>query len=368
MTDPDLWLTPGRDAGPAIDALVSSYGGRRAGLAGLVVALPREGRRLRRTLSPGLAARRSWTWQGPDRRDPRWWPQGVTSSADAAAGAAEAPVPGRVLMVSWYAKTMPGEPTPPGGQGSRISVVDLETRRYDHVLLVRAQADGSWKPLQVHAGGIAWVGSWLHVAATAKGFWSARVDDVVEVPAGRRAETFGHRWVLPVRRGHAAGSGEGVEPLRYSFLSVDASPASPASSSAAPAAGPELVVGEYARGRRTRRLARFALSPEGAPVVGDDGRARPLSVHDSGVAGMQGAVVSRGRWHVTTSHGPWTPGTLVTGASPDAADPWRPRRWATPMGPEDLAVWPGDTPADDRLWTVTEHPRRRWICELRVPR
>ncbi len=247
----------------------------------------------------------------------------MTSSADAAAGAAEAPVPGRVLMVSWYAKTMPGEPTPPGGQGSRISVVDLETRRYDHVLLVRAQADGSWKPLQVHAGGIAWVGSWLHVAATAKGFWSARVDDVVEVPAGRRAETFGHRWVLPVRRGHAAGSGEGVEPLRYSFLSVDASPASPASP-AAPGTGPELVVGEYARGRRTRRLARFALTPEGAPVVGDDGRARPLSVHDSGVAGMQGAVVSRGRWHVTTSHGPWTPGTLVTAPPPTPPTPGGP--------------------------------------------
>jgi hypothetical protein len=30
---------------------------------------------------------------------------------------------------------------------------------------------------------------------------------------------------------------------------------------------------------------------------------------------------------------------------------------ATPMGPEDLSWWP----STDELWSVTEHPDRRWV-------
>ena len=38
----------------------------------------------------------------------------------------------------------------------------------------------------------------------------------------------------------------------------------------------------------------------------------------------------------------------------------RERRWALPMGPEDLTYWP----STDRIWSVTEHPRRRWILSM----
>ena len=38
----------------------------------------------------------------------------------------------------------------------------------------------------------------------------------------------------------------------------------------------------------------------------------------------------------------------------------RVRRWALPMGPEDLSYWP----SSDRIWSVTEHPRRRWIVAM----
>jgi len=70
---------------------------------------------------------------------------------------------------------------------------------------------------------------------------------------------------------------------------------------------------------------------------------------------MQGAVRRGGRWELSTSHGPTTPGSLWVGEDGG----WRRRRWATPMGPEDL------TAVGDSLWTVTEHPRRRWIVEMR---
>ena len=71
---------------------------------------------------------------------------------------------------------------------------------------------------------------------------------------------------------------------------------------------------------------------------------------------MQGVVIASGRYHVTVSHGPWWPGTMYAG-QPGSM---RGRRWALPMGPEDLTYWP----STDRIWSVTEHPRRRWIVSM----
>lgn len=272
-------------------------------------AVPLTGQ-LRRSWALRALGMRAWTWEKPDRRDREWWPQGI---ADAAEGDA-------TLLVSWYAKS----------GGSRVSVVDTRAGWYAHVrLVVPSVADdgtASLTPLKVHAGGLARTGRWLHVAATARGFYTAHLDDVVLTDEGP---------VLPVRHAHRATAPEGVEPLRYSFFS----------------AGPTgIVVGEYARGRRTRRLARIDVDPRtdlpcSAPVVVGEG-----------VAGMQGVVEREGRWSVTTSHGPWGPGSLWTG-SPGALEA---RRWAMPMGPEDLYA---DAAGD--LWTVTEHPRRRWVVRLR---
>ena len=71
---------------------------------------------------------------------------------------------------------------------------------------------------------------------------------------------------------------------------------------------------------------------------------------------MQGVVLAGGRHHVSVSRGPWMPGMMAAG-QPGSM---RVRRWAVPMGPEDLAYWP----STDRIWTVTEHPRRRWIVSV----
>jgi hypothetical protein len=35
-------------------------------------------------------------------------------------------------------------------------------------------------------------------------------------------------------------------------------------------------------------------------------------------------------------------------------------RWAAPMGPEDIAYWP----SADLLWSLSEHPRRRWVFAI----
>ena len=321
-----------------IDALavaLAAEGGGRVGMTGLVRDLSQ---RLRRTWAPsprllGRKVTAAFTWEGADRRDPAWWPQGITTSAHT--GLAD-DLGHDVLATSWYAKN---------GAGSRISVVDVERRRYAHVLLVVPTLEGDepgLTPLKVHAGGIVWHGPFLHVAGTGRGFFTCRTDDVMRVPAGSDHETYGHRYVLPVRLAHRGASEEGVGRLRFSFLTLDRG-----------TDPPSMVVGEYGSPRQTRRIGRFPIQPDTwLPLGDDDGYVRP-EVDDRGVPRMQGVSVVGGEYYVNTSRGPWVPGTVHVGRPGE----FRPYRWATPMGPEDLVWWP----ESGALWSVSEHPRRRWI-------
>ena len=129
-----LRRSPASPAGA--DALAASAGGR-TGLAGLVDTLRADDpavRRARASRMPRLLGRAvdwAFTWDADDRRDRRWWPQGITSSADA-----DEPEMGRgrdLMVTSWYSKKPDGV-----SHGARVSVVDLATLRYAHVLLVVA--------------------------------------------------------------------------------------------------------------------------------------------------------------------------------------------------------------------------------------
>lgn len=290
-----------------------------------------------------------------DQSDQRWWPQGISSSADASATEV---VCGnrRVLVTTWYAK-------PVGGvrQGSRVTFLDLDTLRYRHVLLVEPELDPdgilSLKPVRIHAGGIVWHGPWLHIAATGAGFVTCSVDDILRVERDdRRPEdfgvledgevaTFGHRYVLPVRFHYRAHADHTQRRLRYSFLSLDRSQEPPG-----------LLAGEYGRTGQTTRIARYRLDPETQLLTTDqDGRSQP-TVLDDGVNQMQGVLSIDGTYYVSVSQGPWMSGAIYVG-SPEGLVPYS---FALPMGPEDLSWWP----SSDTIWSVTEHPRRRWIVAV----
>ncbi|MGA8846197.1 MAG: hypothetical protein WB471_06240 [Nocardioides sp.] len=325
-----LHLRPGPDHTSEIDALADLLGGRVGD--GVLQDLDRQGRR---SWAPGRAVDRAWTFDCADRRDLRWWPQGIDTRVDTS---------GSTVAITWYAKKLPGDRQ---SQGSRITLFDLESRRYRHVLLVRPTLiDGvpGLVPLRVHAGGLVWHGRRLHVAATGKGWWTCLLDDVISIPDGHavREHSFGYRYVLPVRTSYQAAADEGVEKLRYSFFSRDAS---------------DLIIGEYGRGSSSRRLVRIALDAETSlPVADPEGIALPEVIGD-GVGHMQGAVRVDGRWYATTSHGRSRLGSVWTG-EPGALTR---HRWATPMGPEDLS----HDPVTDTLWSVTEHPWARWIYTMK---
>jgi len=308
--------------------LLASRGGGRIGMRGLLADPEALVRRAHRTWAPGLAVRRCWSWERHDRRDPTWFPQGVAHSWRTG-------YTDDVLLVSWYSKA---------GQGSRLSVLDLGTGRYQHVGLVEVlpgDASGQGAPLVrpvgVHAGGIVWHGALVHVAATRRGFLTFDVDDLLHDPQA----TYGFEYLLPVRTAHRADETDG---LRFSFLSLDRSTEVPA-----------ILVGEYARGQDVARLARYRLDAAGELVTDASGDAH-AEVIGEGVHQMQGAVAVDGLYYATVSHGSRAPGEVVVGR-PGA---WRRRRFRTPPGPEDLTYHP----PTDMLWSVTEHPGRRWVFAM----
>lgn len=336
-----------------IEALAAVLGGR-AGVDGVLGDLKWQAKESLLGRLMGRAVSRAITWDDYDRRDQRWWPQGISTSADASD--TEDIAGRRVLVTTWYSKTIDGT-----SHGSRVTFLDLDTLQYRHVLLVVPGLDKAGelvlKPLKIHAGGVVWAGPYLHVAATSRGFVTFRVDDIMRVPgdddhpddfgiSGRRVASYGHRYVLPLRFSYRAETDEGHTGLRYSFVSLDRR-----------SEPPTIVAGEYGRGDDTTRLARYRLDPDTwLLATGEDGFSRPVGIDEAGVVQMQGGVVAGGRYHLTVSKGAWAPGWVYVG------QPGRfvRRRFATPMGPEDIAYWP----STDELWSISEHPRRRWVFAM----
>jgi len=334
VTSPGVHLRRTAENTAEIEALAHAHGGR-VGVAGV---LGRLNRRATRVPVPGLAVEWGFAWDPDDASSERWWPQGITNSAH---------VPGverPLLVTSWYAKD---------GRGSRITVVDLETLRYRHVLLVVPEVhDGAAhaRPLRVHAGGLVWAAPYLHVAGTRRGLFSCLMEDIVAVEPGPR--TFGHRFVLPVRFRYDAAHDDG-EPMRYSFLSLDRSTEIP-----------HLVAGEYGRRDMTKRIVRYPLDPQTLHLhAEEDGVSRPVSLDERGLGHMQGAAIVQGRYYVTTSRGPWHLGAVQVG-EPGA---FRPHRHATPVGPEDICHWSGDGTdhQTDMLWSLSEYPGHRYVFCMR---
>lgn len=283
-------------------------------------------------------------WNLRDSTTLRWWPQGITTSVDAAETGL---VGGRELVVvSWYAKTFRGRT--PGVRLTFTDVSDRDRPTYRHVLLVepaRDQQNGAVQPrlVPVHAGGIAWSRSTIWLADTYGGFRLFDVDDLLRLSGPTVA---GYSFVLPQRSSYDAAAEDGTQRFRFSFVSLDHSGSVPC-----------LVTGEYGAADATRRLARFPLDAASGRLALVGGVARPVEVSHDGPQRMQGAVSVENRQYLATSNGRWHRGTLW---SRDGDEPPQGLGSLLAVGPEDLAYWP----QRDELWNVTEHPFRRYVYAM----
>lgn len=114
---------------------------------------------------------RGFAWDSDDEGKAWWIPQGLTGSFDANATGTVAGK--KVVAVTWY-YDIAKHPGSTGEKGIRLSLADVSgtTVKYRHLLLVLpkiASGRADFDPIDIHAGGVAWVGDKLWVVDTGSG-------------------------------------------------------------------------------------------------------------------------------------------------------------------------------------------------------
>jgi hypothetical protein len=184
--------------------------------------------------APSVTHRQAYfCWNSGDQTTSAWYPQGITTSSDAYdAGKYEGK---RILITSWYDSADDGIT-----KGARLSIFDLDggTSRptYRHVLLVEpsgTSSSPSFKPVNVHAGGLAWYGNHLYVVDTTGGFrvfdlnhlWRVSTGSASKI--GRQSDgtyhAFDYKYVLPQTAKFSDYTVGGYAELRHSSVSLDRS-------------------------------------------------------------------------------------------------------------------------------------------------
>jgi hypothetical protein len=301
----------------------------------------------------------SFCWNSGDNAVTYWFPQGVTTTADAyGAGTYEGAT---AILVSWYDNGTSGL-----DRGIRVSFVDYSTPSaptYRHVLLVEpyTRSDGkvSFRPVNLHAGGIFWYGYHLYVAATDTGFrvfdlrhiWQTSTNDgnAIGLQADGSYQAYGYKYVLPQALSYTQSTLNGYPSLRFSFASLDRT-STPDS----------VVVGEYGNPGDGTRLVRFPIDYTDRMLAESaDGYVYGTQAYDVSVTSMQGATAIDGKFYLSTSDGTGNKGDLATftpgGSVVMHTD-------TLPIGPEDVSYWGGK----DQLWSLTEYPDNRSVFAVRA--
>jgi len=205
---------------------------------------------------PGLQY--AFRWNAEDVASADWFPQGITGSADADVSGLVAGK--RIVLVASYEDAVGLE------KGVRLAftdVTDLDAPRYRFALLVEPTGSASapsFRQVNVHAGGIVWIGDRLYVADTGTGFRVFDMSRILQVAVdqdviGCDATTCRaglYKYVVPQVGTYADSSA--CAPL-FSWVSLDRS-TTPIS----------LVSGEYCSttacsGPLAGRVFRWPLDP-----------------------------------------------------------------------------------------------------------
>ena len=333
-----------------------------------------------------------------DNKTPDWFPQGITTVADAQAdklwGANNRPI-----LVSWYDHNNGG-----GGatKGVRISFISPENGNYRHVLLVyptehdglldydsvRVSQDPSTADYgkALHAGGILWYGNYLFVADTGRGFRMFDMRRIFDLGKSVRGTTdgknqigyymgmyygFGYKYIMPQigswTRTAATGSAcsNSDRSLSFSYVSLDRSGTD------------HLVAGEYCKGTAATngRVVSWkiagAFNADGNLNMDTGYRWHADNAYKLPVSNVQGATRFNGKWYLSRSNGTSEAGILyitekVTDSTKTLVVVSANKQWL-PIGPEDLSHWPKGTAANPslgNLWTVSEHKGNRMVYSV----
>ncbi|GAA4876232.1 hypothetical protein [Saccharopolyspora cebuensis] len=332
-----------------------------------------------------------------------WYPQGVTTIADAQDdkewGDGNHPI-----LISWYdSSTKDGVDDAEDDleKGVRISFMDPTSGQYRHVLLVYPTINSYGNPsymsvrteqtgagTSLHAGGIVWYGNFLYVADTGRGFRVFDMRHIYDLGAadngttqdraqiGRRDGVYhghGYRYVMPqvaswtstAAKAEKCGADSGA--LRFSYAGLDRSGLD------------HMTAGEYCAGpeERNGRVAAWPMAGavrDGEQITDTSYRWQADAAHKLPDSNIQGAVRFDDRWYLSRSRGSGflDNGDLYRTTPADAAaeDLRIDGQMVAAIGPEDLSHWEdgrGGTTLG-AMWTVAEHPNKRMVYSVRPAR
>jgi len=295
----------------------------------------------------------AFRWQSDDDASTAWIPQGITGTADADASGM---VAGKsAVLVSFYDKAEGGATN----EGVRIAFVDTTSPNapmYRFALLVMPKGTPdapSFDPVKIHAGGIAWFGSFLYVADTRHGFRVFDLRHILRVATdvgpfgctGTTCRAATYKYVLPQVGKYEITSA--CSPI-FSFVSLDRS-----------SDPPSLVSGEYCSttacaGPLAGRVHRWPLDPETGLLRSKT--TFPTEAFLTSHKQVQGAASRDGTFYLSSSAPPGGAGEIYRVAGSKSAT----SRWSDT--PEDLMVDHGS----GWLWSLSEAPRERAVFAAKL--
>ncbi|MEV7045060.1 peptidoglycan-binding protein [Amycolatopsis sp. NPDC051061] len=311
----------------------------------------------------------AFCWQSTpgadDQNGTDWYPQGITSSADAdPSGAYQAQT---VLAAGWYWHA--------GGvdRGDRIAFVDYSDPAhpvYRLVLLVLPTTSSAgkpdFKPLTnssgdaVHGGGMFWYGNYIYVVDTTGGLRVFDLDHLWSVDTGGDGiglqsdgsyQAFGYKYVLPQAFTYNTSTAGGYPAFRFSSTALDRTGGSDT-----------MVISEYnTQATDNHRIVRYPLNAADHTLAASaDGLVHGIEAYETGILKTQGTASVRGRYYASTSYS-------TSGAHYGSLYSYTARQSVAKYEnvlqpyPEDLSYWPGR----DELWSLSEDPGSRVVYAMR---
>jgi hypothetical protein len=336
----------------SFDSIINAYPLTKVTLTTIAGDLNRTGKVDAVSALPGKApgVKRVFEWQSGDESVTYWTPQGVTGSFD---GQAAGTVGGKKLvMVSWY-YTMANEPGSTVDKGVRIAIADVTNPKavtYRLALLVSpvtVAGKPSFASVNVHAGGLAWVGNRLYVPSTTGGF---RVFDLSRIlkldgladslgpDAAGTYNAYGYAYAIPELERFTANPT--CAPV-FSFVSLDRGTNT-------------LISGEYDADSIHGRLYRWPLDAQGA-LTREASRVLPSAAYFLGESHIQGGLSHGDRVWLSSSRPAGSAGELDR-----TAPAVKTTRLGWSNSPEDLAF----DPQDATIWSLSEGVNARYVFEV----
>lgn len=286
-------------------------------------------------------------WAQGDLDVTYWIPQGL---AGGTAGSRS------YVAVAWYYEGT-GDPSPPddgSDKGFRVAFADVTSFaagvNYRHVLFVEPDATRGFKPVNIHAGGLAWSGSYLYVADTNRGLRVFDLSRLSEVSTSAACSTYagthggevcayGYQYVVPQVGGYyfPSGLGASCKPT-FSYVALDRS-TSPDS----------LLSGEYDNDTTYglySRVFRWPLGSGSRLATNAQGIVTATGGWYTGARNIQGAIASGPKFFLNATR---YSGALLTGPAGSASTVLKASDGDWAWMPEGMYI-----SAAGNLWSSTE--------------